>query len=188
MEDELVRVIPIRYVNTHHSKLQLHQFPLLHRPLESPPSAQQSGKRILARTKPKAHRLEVHIPSDTRPEIWNEDRGRMLGAAQAEDDRENSQSLTAASRLSDDSLLRETRMRSEEVLQRGAHMMGLMKNGACLSPQVARHDLIRRDRYTALTSDLTNTPIPTNHDIPGSFIQERKTFAARWCPWLGVRI
>jgi DNA-directed RNA polymerase-3 subunit RPC5 len=128
-EDELVSVLPIHYSNTIAPNIQIHQFPLLTRPLQAPPSAVKSGKCISARIKPNVRRLEVHIPADTRPEFWNRERGKELGAARVEDDREKNQEPKDKERDDEEPTLCEVRMRSEEIPQRGVHMLGIVRDG-----------------------------------------------------------
>ncbi len=127
VDDEVVYSLPIRFSDR--LSLQIHQFPLLTRPLQPPPSAVTSGKRVKARIKPGVHRLEVHVPADTRPDVWNTDRGKELGAARVEDDREKNQS-SAVKDEKDPPRLSEVRLLSEAVHQNGAHMLGIVRNGA----------------------------------------------------------
>lgn len=132
-DDEIVGVLPIHYSNGHASKIQVHQFPLLTRPLQAPPSAVISGKRITARIKYDVHRLEIHVPADSRPEVWNVDRTKELGAARAEDDREKNQDLRGKEREDEEPRLSEIRLRSEEIPQRGVHMLGIVRDGTAIS-------------------------------------------------------
>lgn len=125
--DELVSVLPIHYSNGHVPNIQIHQYPLLTRPLQTPPSAVLSGKRISARIKPNVRRLEVHVPADSRPEVWNVERTKELGAARVEDDREKNQE--SQEREGEESRLSEIRLRSEEIPQRGVHMLGIVRSG-----------------------------------------------------------
>ncbi|KAI0757129.1 DNA-directed RNA polymerase III subunit Rpc5 [Daedaleopsis nitida] len=130
VEDRLVSVIPVHYSNALQPNIHLHQFPLLTRPLEVPPSAAASGKRICARRKSDAKRLEVHIPVDTRPEVWNSDRSKELGAARVEDDKEKNQELPKVKqREGDEARLSEVRLRSEQVPQMGVYVLGILRNG-----------------------------------------------------------
>lgn len=129
-DDKIVNVLPIHFSNALSPKIQIHQFPLLTRPLQVPPSAALSGKRIRARIKPNARRLEVHVPADTRPEVWNKERGTLLGSSQAIDDREKNQELaTGKQREGEEPRLKEVRMRSEEVPQKGVYMLGIVRDG-----------------------------------------------------------
>ena len=97
--DELVTSLPIHLTHNLGLDVQLHQFPLLTRPLETPPSAARSGKRITARIKPNSQRLEIHVPADTRPEVWNPEKARDLGAARLDEDpREHEQALDGSHR------------------------------------------------------------------------------------------
>jgi len=122
-------VLPIHYSNRLAPTIHIHQFPLLTRPLQVPPSAALSGKRIRARIKPAVRRLEVHVPADTRPEVWNSDRAKVLGAAQMEDDKEKNQnSLKGKLKEGEEPRLAEVRMRSEQIQQRGVHMLGIVRN------------------------------------------------------------
>ncbi|KAL0575983.1 hypothetical protein V5O48_005983 [Marasmius crinis-equi] len=116
-EDELVTSLPVRYSNK--LSLQVHQFPLLTRPLQVPPSAEASGKRITARVKPNVQRLEIHVPSDTRPEVWNSQRGYDLGAGQRLDDREKNQEQKREA--DEEPRLSNVRMRSEQIVHKGGN-------------------------------------------------------------------
>lgn len=126
-DDELVSVLPIHYSNGLAPNIQVHQFPLLTRPLQAPPSALLSGKRINARIKPNTRRLEVHVPADSRPEVWNADRAKELGSARLDDDREKNQDKA---KEGEEPRLSEVRLRSEEIPQKGSHMLGIVRNGS----------------------------------------------------------
>ncbi|KAJ7107634.1 DNA-directed RNA polymerase III subunit Rpc5 [Mycena crocata] len=142
LDDEVVSTIPIRFSNALSPKIQIHQFPLLTRPLQAPPSAAASGKRIIARIKPDVRRLEIHVPSDTRAEVWNSDRGRELGAARLDDDREKNQESKGKGREGDEPRLNEVRMRSEQIHQQGSHMLGIVRDGQLhLHPISETHQL-----------------------------------------------
>ena len=127
--DPVVAVLPIHLSTTLSPNIHLHQFPLLTRPLQVPPSAAQSGKKIHARLKPKAARIEVHVPMDTRPEVWNKDRGQELGQARAIDDAERSTESKKGKESTTDQRLAEVRMRSEQIPQKGAYMLGIVRDG-----------------------------------------------------------
>ncbi|KAK7463729.1 hypothetical protein VKT23_005666 [Stygiomarasmius scandens] len=126
-EDQVVSSLPIRYSNR--LSLQIHQFPLLSRPLQTPPSAAASGKRISARIKPSVRRLEVHVPADTRPEVWNSEKGREYGAGQLEDDREKNQERKGKEKANEEPRLTDVRLRSEEITLQGAQMLGVIRDG-----------------------------------------------------------
>lgn len=131
-EDRLVSVLPIHYSNGLVPQIHLHQFPLLTRPLQVPPSAALSGKRIRARLKPNTRRLEVHVPVDPRPEVWNDERAYELGAARSEDDREKNQAQEPGrgkQREGAEVRLTEVRMRSEQIPQVSTYMLGVVRDG-----------------------------------------------------------
>jgi DNA-directed RNA polymerase-3 subunit RPC5 len=131
IDDPVIARIPVRFSDVLGSDLQLHQFPLLTRPLRVPPPAAAAGKRIKARLKPGVKRLEVHVPVDTRAEVWNPDKASELGAAQIEDDKEkNQEAKRVKQRVEDEPRLSEVRMQSEPLAHRGAYMLGIMKDGA----------------------------------------------------------
>ena len=127
MDDEIITSLPIHYSNRHSPNIHIHQFPLLTRPLQAPPSALASGKRVTARIKPQVRRLEVHVPADSRPEVWNIERTKELGVAQAEDDRERNQGRDDEG---NEPRLSEVRLRSEEIPQRGVYMLGIVRAGS----------------------------------------------------------
>lgn len=126
-DDPIVSVLPIHLSNSLEPNIHLHQFPLLTRPLQVPPSAAQSGKKIKVRLKPQVARLEVHVPVDTRPEVWNKERGEELGKARVQDDAEKN--MDAKSTEAADQRLTETRLRSEQITSRGCYMLGIVRDG-----------------------------------------------------------
>ncbi|KAK2461807.1 hypothetical protein APHAL10511_006270 [Amanita phalloides] len=128
-DDEIISVLPVHFSNRLGPELQLHQFPLQARPLQVPQSAAASGKQISARVKPNARRIEIHVPTDTRPEVWNLQRAKELGAAQSEDDREKNQE--GRNKEGQEARLSEVRLRGEEIPQQGPHMLGIIRDG-CL--------------------------------------------------------
>lgn len=129
-DDPVVAVLPVHLSTALAPNIHLHQYPLLTRPLQVPPSAAQSGKKIKARFKPRAARLEVHVPVDTRPEVWNRDRAQELGRARATDDAEKNMESKKGKESSADQRLSEVRMRSERISERGAYMLGIVRDGA----------------------------------------------------------
>jgi DNA-directed RNA polymerase-3 subunit RPC5 len=127
--DELVSVLPIHFCDTLATNLQIHQFPHLTRPLQAPPSAVLSGKRISARIKPETRRLEIHVPIDTRSEVYNSEKSKELGAGRVEDDRGKNQEKKE--KYNDEApRLTEVRLRSEEIAHRGAHVLGVIRDGS----------------------------------------------------------
>lgn len=128
-DDELLTSLPIHLTNSLGTCVQLHQFPLLTRPLEAPPSAVRSGKRISARIRPNARRLEIHVPADTRPEVWNLDKAKELGSARVDDDREKNQESSVKTREGEEPRLSEVRLRSEEIPHRNVYMLGIVRDG-----------------------------------------------------------
>lgn len=133
-EDRVVSVLPVYYSNTLSPNVHLHQYPLLTRPLQVPPSAAASGKKIHARVKPGVRRLEVHVPVDPRPDVWNNERSKDLGEARLADDKEKNQesSLKGKQREGEEPRLSEVRMRSEQVPHNGAYVLGVVRDGKYL--------------------------------------------------------
>lgn len=131
-DDQLVSVLPIHFSDALTPNLHIHQFPLLTRPLQVPPTAAASGKRIKARLKSSVRRLELHVPVDTRPEVWNAERSTDLGKARVEDDKEKNQTLVQVKqREGEEPRLAEVRMRSEHISHSGAYVLGIVRDGAC---------------------------------------------------------
>jgi DNA-directed RNA polymerase III subunit RPC5 len=130
--DEIISTMPIHYSTSMDPHVHLHQFPLLTRRLMVPPKAAASGKRIRARVKPGVHRTEIHVPADTRPDVWNAERGNDLGQARLADDRERNQDIGFAKhREGDDVRLSEVRLASERVPHVGVYMLGVVREGVC---------------------------------------------------------
>jgi len=150
MEDELIATIPIRLSTHLKPNLHLHQFPLLGRPLEVPPSAAASGKRIKARCKPSSERYEIHVPVDMRQDVWNPEQGKEFGTALAEQDQEElaasgqgevkpkTRKKKGKKEEDEDDVkgeksekrLGEVRMRSEKVENQGEYFVGVVRDGA----------------------------------------------------------
>lgn len=129
MEEEIVSVLPIHYSDNLSPDIHIHQFPLLNRPLQVPPTAAASGKFIKARLKPNSRRLEIHLPVDTRPEIRNLERSKELGAARFEDDRDKNQESKDKMKEGEEPRLPEVRLRSEEIPQRAVYVLGIVRDG-----------------------------------------------------------
>ncbi|KAI0002049.1 DNA-directed RNA polymerase III subunit Rpc5 [Russula vinacea] len=140
--DRIVSVLPVHLSNNLAPNLQLHQFPLLNRSLEVPPSATASGKRIRARLKTTTRRLEVHVPVDHRPEVWNVEKSKDLGAGRMEDDKEKNQVSGSKLKEGEEPRLSEVRYRSEEIPHVGAYLLGVVRDGALhLHPINETHQL-----------------------------------------------
>ena len=164
-DDRIVSVLPVHLSNNLAPNLQLYQFPLLNRSLEVPPSAATSGKRIRARLKPTARRLEVHVPVDHRPEVWNTEKSRELGAGRLEDDKEKTQVGGAKLKEGEEPRLTEVRYRSEEVPHVGAYLLGVVRNGELLVYFVhakIHNTHLRRITFTSHQRDSSTT---TNPDL-----------------------
>ncbi|KAH6917248.1 DNA-directed RNA polymerase III subunit Rpc5 [Coprinopsis sp. MPI-PUGE-AT-0042] len=183
-EDELVSSLPIHYSNSLAPNLQLHQFPLLTRPLQVPPSAERAGKRITSRVKPETRRYEIHVPVDVRPEVWNTDKAKELGSARQEDDREKNQELKMKMKDGEEPRLSEIRLRSEEIPQRGVYMMGIVRDGKLhLQPINQTHQFrptltyldaqSRRARKSGNDSDSDDGP-PPDPDDPNPVVAPKK--------------
>lgn len=141
--DELVSILPIHFCDALATNLQIHQFPHLTRPLQAPPSAVLSGKRIAARIKPEARRLEIHVPIDTRPEVYNSEKSKELGAGRVEDDRGMNQERKEKWRDDEVPRLTEVRLRSEEIAHRGAHVLGVIRDGSSVKSYLIRYPSLR---------------------------------------------
>lgn len=128
-DDEIVSVLPIHYSDVLAPNIHIHQFPLLTRALQVPPSATASGKFIKARVKANTQRVEIQVPADTRPEVRNLERSKQLGAARLEDDRDQHQENKNKMREDEEPRLSEVRLRSEEIVQKGAHVLGIIRDG-----------------------------------------------------------
>lgn len=143
-DDPIVSILPIHLTTRLSPNIHIHQYPLRNRPLQPPPSAVAAGKRITARVKPTSRRVEVHVPSDTRPGFWNPERAHDMGVAQIRDDREKNQEIANkdASSSSSEPRLEQVRMRSEQVPIKGAYMLGIVRGGQLhLHPISETHQL-----------------------------------------------
>ncbi|ELU41388.1 sin-like protein conserved region domain-containing protein [Rhizoctonia solani AG-1 IA] len=138
--DTIETTLPIYLSGSLDQNLHIFQYPLLSRPLEVPPSAALTGKRIKARHKPKAGRYEVQVPNDTREEVWNVDRGRELGQARADEDaaqaaageeqaKGKKRDYEREEREREEQRLGEVRLRSEKLESTSVYMLGVVRDG-----------------------------------------------------------
>lgn len=127
--DEIVSVLPIYYSDVLSPDIHIHQFPLLNRPLQVPPTAAASGKFIKARLKPNSRRLEIHVPVDTRPEVRNLERSKVLGTVRLEDDKDKNQDGKDKLKEGEEPRFSEVRLKSEEIPQRAVYVLGIIKQG-----------------------------------------------------------
>ncbi|KAH9082109.1 DNA-directed RNA polymerase III subunit Rpc5 [Lactarius deliciosus] len=177
-DDHVVSVLPVHLSNNLAPNLQLHQFPLLNRSLEVPPSATLSGKRIRARLKPTARRLEVHVPVDHRLEVWNSEKSKELGAGRLEDDKERNQLDSNRVKENEEPRLSEVRLRSEAIPHVGAYMLGVVR-ALHLHPLTETHQLrptltyldalnrkSRRARGADSDSESDDGPPPDPDEVP----------------------
>ncbi|KIM48063.1 hypothetical protein M413DRAFT_62760 [Hebeloma cylindrosporum] len=185
--DELVSILPIHFCDALATNLQIHQFPHLTRPLQAPPSAVLSGKRIAARIKPETRRLEIHVPIDTRPEVYNSEKSKELGAGRVEDDRGKNQERKEKYKDDEVPRLTEVRLKSEEIVHRGAHVLGVIRDGKLhlhpigethqFRPTLTYLDILsrksRRSRGTDSDSDSDDGP-PPDPDEAGPVVAPKK--------------
>ena len=172
-DDEVVGVMPVHYANTLAPNVLVLQFPLLTRPLEVPPSAAASGKRIKARIKPNVRKLEVHVPADTRPEVWNKERAAVLGAARLEDDKERNQESKVKQREGEQPRLSEVRMSSEEIPRAGTYMLGVVRNGMSLFT-VVRSVLKNTLRKAVSAPHFRDASATSNTNVYGPPLREER--------------
>lgn len=129
-DDPVVAILPVHFTTALASDLHLLQFPLLYRSLRVPPSAAESGKRIRARYKPRARRLEVQVPVDVRKEVWNPDKGLEYGRARAEEDVEQNISEKKKSKEPEkEHRLNDVTLRGEKIVQKGDYILGMVRDG-----------------------------------------------------------
>ena len=156
----MVAVLPVHISNSLIPNLHLHQFPLLYRPLQVPPSAAESGKRIRGRYKPKAGRYEIHVPVDTRKEVWNSERGLEYGTARVEEDQQAAgvEKGKGKQKEIEEHRLNEIRLSSEQIPERGDYMLGIVRDGVLLS---SKFDLY----LTVVIGHLHLHPISQTHQF-----------------------
>lgn len=163
---ELVSILPIHYSDRSSPNVHIHQFPLLNRPLQVPPSATISGKRICARLKPLSRRIEIHVPVDARPDVWNHEKSRDLGIAQREDDHEKNQEDQLKQKEREEPRLTDCRLRSDPIPQCGAYMLGVVRDGedkACLNGMILADQ--KSTRPIISCAHQRNAPISTDPDL-----------------------
>ena len=132
------------------SSLQIFQYPTYSRgaPLPVPSSARSRGLREAIRYRPKAKRVEVELPLDLRPAVYNLDKGQemakgagaggVIGQGQqgkakrevkrefdADDDRSSSSLRGAPKRLE------KTRLESSLIPHQTQYMVGVIRDSEC---------------------------------------------------------
>ena len=165
--DRVVRIVPVHFSNNLNPNIHLHQYPLLNRPLQVPPSASASGTRIKARIKPGVRKLELHVPVDTRPEVWNAERSKELGGARDTDDKERNQEAVGKGkqREAEDHRLSEFRMRGEPVSHSGAYVLGIVRDGKNILVLSSKSFVNSILRYIASSPNKRNLSVTTNAHI-----------------------
>ena len=121
MDDTVVARLPIYLSTALVPNLQLYQYPLLQGPLQVPPSAQIAGKKINARFKPETDVIEIHVPLDTRDDLWNKKQGREYGQHRAEED--GQKPMSKEERRLDD-----LRLKSERIRAGAAYTVGVIRD------------------------------------------------------------
>ncbi|KZV93793.1 hypothetical protein EXIGLDRAFT_835497 [Exidia glandulosa HHB12029] len=194
----LVQTIPIRISNAAEPDVEVHQFPLLTRPLQVPPIPLAAGKRIRARSKPETGLFEVHVPADTREDVWNGDRAKEFGAARTEEDADEGYAGAAAASGKKNKeepaarVLREVRMRSEVMSDRAVYMLGVVRDGELhlhpvsrtlqFRPTMTYLDVLARKtrprRQGGAGSDSDDGPPPDPDEPPPPPTAKSKTKAA----------
>ncbi|CUA73926.1 hypothetical protein RSOLAG22IIIB_01447 [Rhizoctonia solani] len=185
--DTIETTLPIYLSSSLNQNLHIFQYPLLSRPLEVPPSAALTGKRIKARHKPKAGRYEVHVPNDTREEVWNVERGRELGQARADEDAEEAgtgeestkskkRDYEREEREKEERRLGEVRLRSEKLESTSVYMLGVVRDGKLylhpvhdvlqLRPSLTYLDAMSKKQKRARGEDSDDEGPPPDPDEP----------------------
>jgi len=126
MDDTVVASLPIHLSTALVPNLQLYQYPLLQRPLQVPPSAKTAGKKINARFKPETDVIEIHVPFDTREDVWNKKQGQEYGQYRAEED--GQKPISKEERRLDD-----LRLKSERIREGAAYMIGVIRGSTLYS-------------------------------------------------------
>jgi len=121
MDDPVVASLPVYLSTALVPNLQLYQYPLLQRPLQVPPSASVAGKQIHARLKPEADIIEIHVPFDTRDDVWNKKQGQEYGQYRAEEDGQKTTSK-------EEKRLDDLRLKSERIREGAAYMVGVIRD------------------------------------------------------------
>jgi len=121
MENPVVASLPIYLSTALVPNVQLYQYPLLQRALEVPPSAKIAGKKINARIKPETDIIEIHIPFDTRDDVWNKKQSREYGQYRHEEDGQKAISK-------EEMRLDDLRLRSERIRDGAAYMVGVIRD------------------------------------------------------------
>jgi len=182
--DELISSLPIHLSTSLSPNLQLHQFPLLTRPLQVPPSAERAGKRITSRLKPSTRRFEIHVPVDVRPEVWNADKAKEQGVSRLEDDRERNQEPKLKMKEGEVPRLSEVRLRSEQIPQTGVYMLGIVRDGKLhlhpidethqFRPSLTYLDMqSRKNKRSGYNSDSDDGP-PPDPDDPNPVVAPKR--------------
>jgi DNA-directed RNA polymerase-3 subunit RPC5 len=169
-EDAVVARIPIRYTDVLGSNVQLHQFPLLNKQLQVPPSAELAGKKISARRKPDCGRMLIQLPLDVRPDVWNQEKGYELGKARAEGDQQTAADIGAEPSIAAGEIpvtnvnghqqqrLNFARLKSEQVAHRGSYTLGALKDGVLYLHPISETHLFKPSlEYLDVISRRKNT-------------------------------
>lgn len=111
----------------------------------------------------------MHVPVDTRKEVWNVDRSKELGGARVLDDRERNQDGGAVAgkgkgkererEAEEEHRLSEVRMRSESIKHCGVYVIGVVRDGKLhLHPISETHQLRPTLTYVDVLSRKSKRP------------------------------
>lgn len=179
MEDTIEAVLPVYYSNTLDPNIHLYQFPLLERPLHVPPAAAASGKIITARHKPSTSRIEIHVPLDTRQEVWNPERGRDLGQARHDGDKASAPP-EKTTREEPEPRLTEIRLRNEVGPSKGDYMLGILHGSKLKHFYMCMRITKVTTRCDPSTPNATRTPVATIPRLLGCNLAEECSPQQGW--------
>lgn len=145
LSPDLIASLPV-YLSTSldpATALHVFQYPIFSKdtPLPVPAQARQAGLNETIRWRPKANRVEIELPIDDRPSVYDSEKGRRLGkGAKVEKEIGNGklkkESGSGRSGREEEGIknqqppkLRKTRLESNEVPHTTGYMIGVIRDG-----------------------------------------------------------
>ncbi|KAJ9107882.1 hypothetical protein QFC19_002625 [Naganishia cerealis] len=136
-DDEIAYTLPVYMNQSLAPALNLFQYPLHHRPPQVSEWAKSQGQDVTARMKEVADRLELEIPIDMRPQVWDEERAETLGFSRDDPKKKGK------ARAGEDSWGNKTRLRTESVPEVTGYWAGVVHDGALHLHPVSRIQQLR---------------------------------------------
>lgn len=146
LSPDLIASLPV-YLSTSlpsTSSIHVFQYPIFNKenPLPVPSQARSAGLNETIRWRPKANRIEIELPIDDRPSVYDSEKGRKFGKGakiekeigneikvKKEKEKERGRNGMMEEEKKESNKLRKTRLESNEIPHTTGYMIGIIRDG-----------------------------------------------------------